>query len=184
MRCLLLSLAIVPTLCHVPERMTEMQAMTKSIDPTVEESKQTKCLATMIYGEARGEAERGMVAVAYTATNRAANKTVCGVILAPKQYSIFNGNPELRAAAMSSDLEPKQKNVIDVAGWEQAVKVAQSVMRKEVPDPTMGSTHYLSPTAMKSKGYKYPKWSKQYQLVIVIDKHRFYKPVDKKVATL
>jgi spore germination cell wall hydrolase CwlJ-like protein len=150
--------------------------------PTVEEQKQAKCLATMIYGEARGEAERGMVAVAYTALNRAANKTVCGVVLAPKQYSIFNGNPALRMAAMSLNMEPKQKNVIDNAGWKMAVKVAENVIMHKVPDPTNGSTHYLADKVMKMKGYKYPKWSKEYQMMAMIDNHKFYKPVDKKAV--
>jgi spore germination cell wall hydrolase CwlJ-like protein len=143
--------------------------------PTVEELKQAKCLATMIYGEARGEAERGMVAVAYTALNRAVNKTVCSVVLAPKQYSIFNNNPELRTAAMSLHLEPRQKNIIDKAGWDQAMMIAIDVFQRKIPDPTNGSTHYLAPIVMKAKGYKYPQWSKQYQLVAVIDNHRFYK---------
>ncbi len=134
-----------------------------------------KCLATMVYGEARGEPEQGMVAVAYTAVNRAAKKTVCNVVLAPKQYSIFNNNPVLKAAAMSLDVDPHQKNVIEEAAWEQSVKVAQAVLRKEVPDPTFGSTHYLAPALMKIKGYKFPKWSREYKLVAVINSHKFYR---------
>lgn len=182
MRRLLLLLALTPTMV---EHATHIQCyrdwpiLVPTIDPV-----QEKCLAVMVYGEARGEAERGMVAVAYTALNRAAKKTVCAVVLAPKQYSIFNDNPALRAAAMSMHLEPKQKNVIDKAGWDQAVKVAQDVMRKQVPDPTEGATHYLADKVMKLKGYKYPKWSKEYKMVVMIDNHRFYKPVDKKVASL
>lgn len=134
-----------------------------------------KCLATMIYGEARGETIEGMVAVAYTALNRAAKKTVCGVVLAPKQYSIFNNNPALKAAALSLDIEPKQKNVIDSASWKRAMNVAEVVLNKALPDPTAGSTHYLAPIVMKAKGYTYPRWSREYKLVAIIDNHRFYK---------
>lgn len=146
--------------------------------------KQEKCLATMIYGEARGEAEKGMVAVAYTAVNRSGKKTVCKVVLSPKQYSIFNGNPTLRAAALSLHLEPRQKNIIDKESWRKSLEVAKAVMRKEVGDPTNGATHYLAPTVMRLKKYKYPKWSKQYQLAAVIDNHRFYKLVDKQAVKL
>ena len=188
MRCLILVLAIVPAACHMPQRPADLGPAGYGrglVNPsTVAEMKEQKCLATMIYGEARGEAEHGQVAVAYTAVNRAANKTVCAVVLAPKQYSIFNDNPTLRAAAMSLHVEPKQKNIIDNASWEKAVRVAEIVMRRQVPDPTNGSTHYLAPKVMATKGYTYPKWSKEYKLVAVIDNHRFYRPVDKKASVL
>ena len=185
MRCLLLLLTIVPAACHMPAPPTVLDGYKGRgfvNPPTVAEMQQEKCLATMIYGEARGEAEHGQVAVAYTAMNRAAKKTVCAVVLAPKQYSIFNDNPALRAAAMSLHVEPKQKNIIDNASWEKAVRVAEKVMRRQVPDPTKGSTHYLAPAVMASKGYTYPKWSKEYSLVAVIDNHKFYKPLDKSVV--
>lgn len=188
MRCLLLALTVVPTACHMPERIPEMPMGRGTVNPpTVHEMTQEKCLATMIYGEARGEAEQGQVAVAYTAVNRAAKKTVCAVVLAPKQYSVFNDNPALRAAAMSLHVEPKQKNIIDKASWEKAVRVAEKVIRRQVPDPTKGATHYLAPTLMESAGYIYPDWSKEYKMVAVIDNHRFYKQaikVDKRVASL
>jgi spore germination cell wall hydrolase CwlJ-like protein len=148
------------------------------VDPT-----EHKCLATMVYGEARGEAIQGMVAVAYTAVNRAAKKTVCDVVLAPKQYSIFNNNPALQAAATSLHVEPNQKNVIDRESWERSLKVAQDVLERRVPDPTNGATHYLAPKVMKIKNYRYPKWSKKYELVVVIDNHKFYKEPRKKNVT-
>ena len=188
MRCLILVLAIVPAACHMPQRPADLGPAGYGRGlvnpPTVAEMTEEKCLATMIYGEARGEAEHGQVAVAYTAVNRAANKTVCAVVLAPKQYSIFNDNPTLRAAAMSLHVEPKQKNIIDNASWAKAVRVAEIVIRRQVPDPTNGSTHYLAPKVMATKGYTYPKWSKEYKLVAVIDNHRFYRPVDKKASVL
>lgn len=143
---------------------------------------QEKCLATMVYGEARGEAQQGQVAVAFTVLNRAVkarNKTVCDIVLAPKQYSIFNGNPALYAAATSKFIEPEQKNQIDEESWYRAVEVAQDVMRKHIQDPTDGATHYLAPKLMALKKYHYPKWSKQYTLVMVIDNHKFYKPEGK-----
>jgi spore germination cell wall hydrolase CwlJ-like protein len=145
--------------------------------PTVAELAEIKCLATMVYGEARGEKETGQVAVAYSAVNRAkGKKSLCDVVLAPKQYSIFNNNPELRAAALSPTLPPARKNKIDQKSWENAVQVAEAVTKKKVPDPTKGSTHYLAPKAMAAFGYTYPKWSYQYTLVAVIDNHKFYKP--------
>lgn len=136
---------------------------------------QLKCLAVTVYGEARGESEQGQIAVAYTVLNRAKDKSLCHVALAPKQYSIFNNNPELRAAAKSQHILPRQKNVIDQKSWERAVKVAKIVIHGMVPDPTNGATHYLAPAVMKSKRYRYPLWSRQYTLVSTIDGHKFYK---------
>jgi spore germination cell wall hydrolase CwlJ-like protein len=128
-----------------------------------------------IYGEARSESEKGQVAVAYTVLNRAVNKSLCQVALAPKQYSVFNNNPELRAAATSLHINPKQRNVIDKNSWDQALKVARMVMQKAVKDPTNGATHYIADRVMKAKGYTYPKWSRQYQVVAVIENHKFFK---------
>lgn len=138
-------------------------------------AEELKCLAVTVYGEARGESERGQIAVAYTVKNRAKNKSVCNVALAPKQYSVFNNNPELQAAAKSQHIEPRQNNAIDQRSWARAVRVATIVMHGLVPDPTHGATHYLAPTLMKIKRYRYPKWSKQYTLVSTIDGHKFYK---------
>lgn len=176
MRCLLLSLAMIPAALAVPTALPTGRVVLG--EPTIVDEidpQQEKCLATMVYGEARGEPELGQVAVAYTALNRAKNRTVCDVILAPKQYSIFNDNPSLRAAAMSLKVDPKHKNIVDEWAWEKAKKVAQIVMRRKVPDPTKGSTHYLAPVAMEALGYEYPEWSKQYKLVTVIHGHKFYR---------
>lgn len=177
MKQLLILLAIVPTTMQVAQAPICFKPK-----QSITDSAQEKCLATMIYGEARGESERGQVAVAYTALNRAVKSTLCSVVLAPKQYSIFNNNPALRAAAMSPHLEPTQKGVIDKASWAKALTVARAVMRGHVSDPTNGATNYLAPVLMKKKKYTYPKWSKQYRLVAKIDSHLFYKPVDKSVT--
>lgn len=172
LKALLLLAAFVPTVVGYAE--LGYCPVEKEYDLAAE-----KCLATMIYGEARGENLQGQVAVAFTARNRAgkgSNKTVCSVVLAPKQYSIFNDNPALKAAALSIDIEPHQKNIIDEQSWKDAVTVARGVMRDAFDDPTAGATHYLAPKLMNLKKYRFPKWSKQYTLVATIGGHKFYKP--------
>lgn len=129
------------------------------------------CLSVLIYGEARGESLQGKIAVAYTVVNRAKNKTLCQVALAPKQYSIFNNNPELRAAAVSLHLEPKQKNKLDNKSWAQSLAVAELVMKKAVKDPTNGATHYV---AYKSLNY-IPTWTRKFTIVAKIGNHTFFK---------
>jgi spore germination cell wall hydrolase CwlJ-like protein len=147
--------------------------------PTIAEMEEQKCLATMVYGEARSEPLKGQIAVAFTAINRAKNKSVCDVVLKPKQYSIFNNNPALRMAAQSLVIEPVQKNSIDNASWQQATAVASAVLQAKVTDPTGGATHYLADKVMHLKGYHYPQWSKEYKLVMTIDNHKFYKKPEK-----
>ena len=172
MRRLLLLLALLPASVEVAQI-----AMCAKL-PTIVKANpaQEKCLAVAVYGEARSEPTEGQIAVAYTILNRAVkNKTLCDVALAPKQYSVFNNNPKLRAIAVSLHLIPEQKNVIDQKSWEQAVEVAQMVARKAVKDPTDGATHYLAAKVMKTKGYHYPKWSKEYKMVKEIENHKFYK---------
>jgi spore germination cell wall hydrolase CwlJ-like protein len=188
-----MALALVPTVTHignidfdiqdfdfVRETQSEVREIKahgrgKVIPPTVAELKEISCLATMIYGEARGETAEGKVAVAYSAINRSGKKTVCEVVLAPKQYSIFNNNPALREAALSIHIEPKQKNIQEVDAWEESMEVATKVIQRVVPDPTNGATHYLAPKLMKTLGYAYPRWALQYKVVAVIDNHTFYK---------
>jgi N-acetylmuramoyl-L-alanine amidase len=169
MKHILLLLALIPTTVELGKDVI-CRRDTPKIDAA-----QAKCLATTIYGEARGESEQGQVAVAYTVMNRAVNRTLCQVALAHKQYSIFNNNPELRAAATSLHINPKQKNIIDQQSWDRAVKVANMVIQRAVKDPTNGATHYLAPIVMKAKHYRYPRWSKEYKLVAVIDGHKFFK---------
>lgn len=144
-------------------------------------TKQIKCLATTVYGESRGESVKGQIAVAYTALNRAKNTTICDVVLAYKQYSIYNDNPTLRAVATHHSAEPIQKNNMDALGWKRALSVAELVLLKAVPDPTKGATHYLSDKGMKFGKYRYPKWSKKYKQVAVIGNHKFYKMPNKVV---
>lgn len=173
---LFLLLAFTPVLLASSEQKVCFNKITA---PKVSAA-ETKCLAVMIYGEARGESKQGMVAVGYTALNRATKSTLCKVVLAPKQYSIFNNNHALQAVALSKLDTPTLKNSIDAESWESSVEVANLVASRAVSDPTHGSTHYLAPTVMNLKKYKYPRWSKEYTLVKVIDNHRFYKLPSKK----
>jgi spore germination cell wall hydrolase CwlJ-like protein len=122
------------------------------------EIKESKCLAVMIYGEARGEPHLGQVGVAYTAVNRAKKSSICDVVLSPYQYSVFNDNPTLKTVALSASLLPSYKNIFDEKAWQQSWKIAQDVLRRKVPDPTNGATHYLSPVLMNELGYEMPEW--------------------------
>lgn len=170
MRTLLLALALIPTViidysptkCCYPEKLLEEV----KIDPA-----QVKCLAVTIYGESRGEPIIGQIAVAYIIMNRAVKKTVCSVVLAPKQFSIFNNNSKLKAVAMSLDQEPLQKNSLDERSWALAKEIANMVIRRNVEDPTTGSTHYLAYKSLHS----IPLWTYKFTKIAQIGNHTFFK---------
>jgi N-acetylmuramoyl-L-alanine amidase len=169
MRYILLTAALIAPVAAV--------AKGPKVDPH-----EAKCLATTIYGEARGESMRGQIAVAWTVLNRAVSKKICDVVLAPMQYSVYNDNPELREAATSLRIAPKQNNVIDKISWKQATQLAMAVLRREIPDPTDGATHYLNPDLTKAQGYKLPAWAKEFTFVAFIDSHKFFRPMRKDAA--
>lgn len=134
-----------------------------------------KCLAVTIWGEARGESIIGQQAAGYTVINRATKTPVCKVALAKFQYSVFNNNPALRLAAKSLTIDPHLKNATDQKSWKLALEVADDILSKRVADPTNSATHYIADKLMHQRGYKYPKWSKEYMQVASIGGHRFFK---------
>jgi spore germination cell wall hydrolase CwlJ-like protein len=194
MRKLFITLAFIPITLHFGVKIVDhTKVITSKLGsgrgtvnpPVVSDLAQINCLATMIYGEARGESKLGQVAVAHTALNRAVTKSVCDIVLAPKQYSIFNNNPRLVAAALSLQVQPVQRNVIDEKSWGKAWTIAHNTYLGITPDPTNGATHYVADKVMKIKKYRYPKWTKQFTQVAVIENHRFFvnaKSVDKVAA--
>lgn len=132
---------------------------------------QKKCLATTIYGEARGEPYLGQVAVAYTALNRASKKTICNTVLARYQFSIFNNNSYLRAVATHMSLEPRMKNYKERIAWQRALTIAENVLQKKIPDPTHGATHYVAYGSLTS----IPEWTYKLKQVAKIQNHTFFR---------
>ena len=175
MRYITLPLVLFPiaigidTLNYCP-RPAPTPVLEVKVDP-----KELKCLATMIYGEARGEKEIGQVAVAWTARNRATDRRICQIVLAPYQYSAFNDNPRMRLAATNLKIVPPINNILDKGSWEQALKVATEVLKNEVPDPTNGATHYIAPMVMHDMKYEYPDWTKKFKRVKTIYNHVFFR---------
>lgn len=175
MRHILLALALVPTsIQYAGHTVCFRDQPYVAVEP-----EQVKCLATTLYGEARSEDEIGILAVAHVIKNRSQSKSICDTVLAPKQFSIFNNNPALLAAAKSAIIEPMQKNTIDSASWAESMRVAGLVLGGKTADPTAGATHYIADRVMKLKGYKYPKWSRTFTHVATIGRHRFFKKPDR-----
>jgi N-acetylmuramoyl-L-alanine amidase len=127
-------------------------------------------LAQTIWGEARQEGTKGMIAVGNVIKNRAeANKKmfgqgIKGVALKPKQFSCWNeGDPnreklkdilqydKLVSMRKSPTGEPfnewfqKFKNTgeyLEYKSYLKAKEIAQQILNGSVPDPTKGAVYY------------------------------------------
>lgn len=128
-----------------------------------EDSAQIKCLALNVYFEARGESKIGQKAVAWVTLNRVKSgdyaDNICDVVWDKNQFSWTDDG--------KSD-KPK-----DMDAYAEAMVIAYDVLTEygHSDDPTEGSVMFHS-TAVK------PNWKNDYERVMRIDNHIFYKESD------
>ena len=130
-------------------------AHTATLQAKVYDSTQMNCLALVGYHEAKGESDRGMIAVMQVTMNRVKSEkfanTICGVVYSPNQYSWSKPNPPIK--------EPKQ--------YERAKRLAYEVVN--------GKHHDISGKALFFNSlHKQPKGT---VCTVRIGGHSFYKPV-------
>lgn len=107
-------------------------------------------LARTICGEARGQGDAGMSAVANVVMNRVAKPcwwgaTVKEVCLKPYQFSAWNVGDPNRAVILNLDDTHSIYN--------DALAIARQAIAGELPDATNGATYYFA------KGTPEPKWA-------------------------
>lgn len=116
------------------------------------------CMAEVIYDEARGEPDKGKLAVASVVMNRVKDKrypnTVCEVVY-----------QKSRNICQFSGMCSKKPKKFDTKSLQIAYEV---VVKRKYKDPTKGATHFHSDSVM-------PKWSLVYAKTTKIGKHTFYK---------
>jgi len=116
------------------------------------------CLAMNIYHEARGETEKGKLAVAAVTMNRVKAKyypdTVCGVVWQKKQFSW-------------TELKLKYHAVKDTKAWVNAIEIAQLFIDGGNWPGVGEATHYHT-TAVS------PNWKDDTLLVAQVGNHLFY----------
>ena len=95
-------------------------ALLASITATLEaksDSTQMNCLALVGYHEAKGESDRGMIAVMQVTMNRVKSEkfanTICGVVYSKGQYSWTKYNPKVKEQEQYARAERLAKEVID-----------------------------------------------------------------------
>lgn len=100
--------------------------------------KQVECLTQAIYHEARGEPERGQVAVAQVVLNRLKSglfpETICEVVYEPKQFS------HIRKATFDYSSE----------AWVKAQRIAVLTYKGLIDDPSNGAMYFCNPAKTKN----------------------------------
>lgn len=127
-------------------------------------------LTRTVWGEARGESEKGQVAVAWVIKNRVNQpkwwgKSYISVCKKPWQFSCWNADDPNYPFMMGRKMIPVEQ----YQACEEAVKKALYGDK----DPTKGATHYYNPKAVKTE----PKWVEGATLTVTIGAHKFYKNV-------
>lgn len=122
-------------------------------------------LAKTLWGEARGEGELGMIAVACVVLNRAASPgwwghDVRSVCLKRRQFSCWNSDDPNLSKLLALTTEDRH--------YSLALSIADRALSGALADPTNGATHYHTTAIM-------PYWARARTPCATIGKHLFYK---------
>lgn len=133
-------------------------------------SKNDLIVAATIWGEARGEGERGMIAVANVIKNRAKSGGITPkeVVLKPKQFSVWNNtdvDSVLKSIESSYKKNPTSK---DSKMWDLSKNITTEYVKNDGNDITKGSEYYHTLSVN-------PSWASKLDYVATIGNHKFYK---------
>lgn len=128
-------------------------------------------VAATLWGEARGEGEKGMIAVANVIRNRAESKGITPkeVVLKPKQFSVWNATDTDTEINRIKTMYKKNPNSGDSKMWDLAKKITNDYVKNKGNDITKGSQFYHT-TSIK------PKWNwDKLEYTTTIGSHKFYR---------
>jgi len=128
--------------------------------------KAEKCLAEVVYFEARGEAVRGQIAVAQVVLNRAFSgkypDTVCGVVYQNKHRHL--------ACQFTFACDNNKDVIREPEMWERARKIAKAMLDGQLWLPEVDkSTHYHA-------YWVRPSWVSEMKKMYKTGVHTFYRP--------
>lgn len=123
------------------------------------------CLATAVYFEARGEPDRGQVAVAQVVLNRVNHPiypdTICDVV--------FQNQHRRNACQFSFACDGIPERVTEDNAWDKAREIARQVVKGTAYDEDVANaTHYHAT-------YVHPRWAPRMKRMTSIGLHRFYR---------
>ncbi len=141
-----------------------------ALPANVKSASEVKCLATAIYFEARGEPERGQIAVAQVVLNRLKNpaypNTICAVV--------YQNKNQRNRCQFSFACDGRPDRITDRGAWASSQALASKILND---DRTMflsdvgAATHYHA-------NYVRPRWARAMKKVDKIGRHIFYKTKD------
>lgn len=140
---------------------------------TIYDERDIDAVTRTMLGEAAGEGDEGLAAVAHVLLNRQdAGKyggSLYDIAHAPKQFSAWNskGNGGNGLVDVSAD-DPR---------YQEARQIAEQVLNGQHEDNTGGATNYFAPKGMTGKnGTKKgdPDWASQMSYTTTIGGHKFY----------
>ena len=124
-----------------------------------------------IYGEARGEAVEGKVAVGWVIKNRTLDDrwpdSFKEVILQRKQFSCWNRKDSNFELVVKASIPNRSHG--DLA-WRECRLVAHGIIYDRLVDNTKGSNHYHC-FLMEKK----PFWTKGFNVMVQFGNHLFYR---------
>lgn len=137
------------------QSLTELVAAVRRLDG-LELDRQTECLATAVYFEAKGEPLEGQLAVAQVILNRVEagrfGASICDVVTAPRQFSFVRGGQ------MPAPRTP--------ASWETARAIAVIAAADAWAEIAPDATHFHAV-------YVNPGW--RMRRVATVGRHIFYR---------
>jgi len=134
---------------------------------SVHSATEVRCLATAIYFEARGEPERGQIAVAQVVLNRLKNpaypNTICSVV--------YQNKNERNRCQFSFACDGIPDRITDRRAWTGSQALARKVLNDRTHlylSDVGAATHYHAV-------YVRPRWARSMKKVEKIGRHIFYK---------
>jgi spore germination cell wall hydrolase CwlJ-like protein len=141
--------------------------LNSAIPASARSATELKCLATAIYFEARGESEKGQIAVAQVVLNRLKNpaypNTICGVV--------YQNKNKRNRCQFSFACDGITDRISDKRSWATSQALARRVLND---DRTLymadigAATHYHAT-------YVKPRWARSMKRMDKIGRHIFYK---------
>jgi len=140
------------------------------LPPSIHSASEVSCMANAIYFEARGEPEKGQIAVAQVVLNRLKNptypKTICSVVYQNKNVR--------NRCQFSFACDGIPDRITDPQAWAESLALARKVLN----DP---KTLYLADVGAATHyhaTYVRPRWARSMNKVEKIGGHIFYKTKD------
>ena len=129
-----------------------------------DDGREIACLALTIYHEARGESERGQLAVGHVVMNRTRSAlfpaSVCDVV--------EQGGVQRHRCQFSWWCDGRSDRPKDQAALQESLRLAEEIYYGCTRDPTAGALWYHATNAR-------PSWSKSFGPGRRIDSHVFYR---------